>query len=124
MWSLLLRLSFPDPGALLSTTTSIALSATLVSVATNIGGGLVFGGSAGLVFRDAQNPPIFDFNSKHPFRRFAGVFFQKVEDLSCFSFFLHASFELLACDSGGTFLRLPGIFIGTYLCRSRSSSFL
>ena len=114
----------------LSSTTSIASSATLVSVATNIGGGSVFGGLAGLVFRAAQNPPIFDFDSKHPFRRFARVSLKMVDDLSCFPSLWQCSrdrmlsFELLTSYPGGTLLRPPGTFVGTYFCCSPSSLFL
>ena len=126
----LLPLSLLDPGAVLSTTTSIASSTTLVSVAANIGGSSVFGGFAELVFRDAQNPLIFELDCKHSFLRFARVSLKLVDGLSCFSFSLtmfqrlHAFLWTIDLLSWGTLLRPPSIFLGTYLCCSPSSPFL
>ena len=127
----LFPISLLDPGAVLSSTTSIASSATLVLVATIIGGDLVFDSFAGLIFTDVRNPPIFDFNWKHSFRRFCQSIFKNGRWLILFSPSLWQCprehilpFELLTSYPGGTPLRPPGIFVGTYFCCSPSFPFL
>lgn len=118
LWCLLLLFYFLDPGAILSSTTSVAWPATLVLIATDIGGGSTFGDFAGLVFRDAQNPPFFDFDCKNYFLRFVRVSRKMVGDLSCFSF------SLTMCQRWYEFLSWGYTFKASWyinLCCSLSS---